>query len=51
MCPSNIMHNEEGERSTHGDRVLFSSVGLWEGFLGVSTMKLQLPQAKQVSQH
>ena len=23
------------ERSTQGDRVLFSSVGLWEGFLGV----------------
>jgi len=25
----------ERERSTRGDRVLFSSVGLWEGFLGV----------------
>ena len=25
----------ERERSTHGDRVLFSNVGPWEGFLGV----------------
>ena len=26
---------EKRDRSTQGDRVLFSSVGLWEGFLGV----------------
>ena len=30
----------ERERSTRGDRVLFSSVGLWEGFLGVKITRI-----------
>ena len=30
----------ERERSTLGDRVLFSSVGLWEGFLGVNITRI-----------
>ena len=33
----------ERERSTRGDRVLFSSVGLWEGFLGVKIMGMGVP--------
>ena len=43
--PGNHQHTElekrerererERERSTREDRVFFSSVGLWEGFLGV----------------
>ena len=28
----------EKERSTHGDRVLFSSMGLWEKLLGVKSL-------------
>ena len=34
----------ERERATRGDRVLFSSVGLWEGFLGVSNYTDPLPK-------
>ena len=30
----------ERERSTRGHRVLFSSVGLWEGFLGVKITRI-----------
>ena len=30
----------ERERATRGDRVLFSSVGLWEGFLGVRITRI-----------
>ena len=30
----------ERERSTQGDCVLFSSVGLWEGFLGVKITQI-----------
>ena len=33
-------HKRERERSTRGDRVLFSSVGLWEGFLGVKITRI-----------
>ena len=29
------MGTEEREKQRQGDRVLFSRVGLWEGFLGV----------------
>jgi len=32
---SDVVGNREREKSTQGDRVLFSSVGSWEGFLGV----------------
>ena len=30
----------ERERAMRGDRVLFSSVGLWEGFLGVRITRI-----------
>ena len=35
ICSLTPRNMRERERATRGDRVLFSSVGLWEGFLGV----------------
>ena len=35
-----VWDGRERERSTRGDRVLFSSVGLWEGFLGVKITRI-----------
>ena len=37
----------ERERSTRGDRVLFSSVGLWEGFLDVKITRIPYHYACQ----
>ena len=35
-----LERERDRERSTRGDRVLFSSVGLWEGFLGVKITRI-----------
>ena len=37
---ASMLADRERERSTRGDRVLFSSVGLWEGFLGVRITRI-----------
>ena len=37
---SDSKRERERERATRGDRVSFSSVGLWEGFLGVRITRI-----------